>query len=341
MPLVLLILRLILATALALAAVGKLLDMRGSRQALVAFGVPRRATAVGAWALPAVEALIAVGLLIPSLARAAAFAASVLFLAFVAGSARLLRRGEAPDCHCFGSIHSEPVGPATLVRAGGLAVMALAVAAGGAGREWDSFGGTALALVLVAWAAVGLAVAAALLARENAELRKRPRSRPAGLPTGSAAPQFTLPDVRGGEVSLDRHLDAGRRVILTFVSPSCGPCEALLPDVARWQRSLLEHVAVLVISSGEEDANRAVAEEHGLESLLLAPPQVSGSYGVQATPTAVLVEPDGTVGSAAAAGGAAIEALVRIAVRRAGATPPAPSPPRLHISHQPAPSAGG
>jgi len=65
----------------------------------------------------------------------------------------------------------------------------------------------------------------------------------------------------GGEVSLDRHLDAGRRVVLTFVSPSCGPCEALLPDVARWQRSLLEHVAVLVISSEEEDANRALAEE--------------------------------------------------------------------------------
>jgi hypothetical protein len=85
-----------------------------------------------------------------------------------------------------------------------------------------------------------------------------------------------------------------------------------------------ETVAVLAVSDGEMEANLALADETGLGSLLVAErARVSAQYNVRATPSAVLVDADGTIATSAALGGPAIEALVRIALRRSGATPPA------------------
>ncbi len=59
-------------------------------------------------------------------------AALLLLLAFAGGVARAMSRGQAPDCHCFGQIHSEPAGPSTLIRNAVLAVD------GGVGRRRGS-----------------------------------------------------------------------------------------------------------------------------------------------------------------------------------------------------------
>src|SRR5262245_3876033 len=46
-----------------------------------------------------------------------------------------------------------------------------------------------------------------------------------GLKPGKKAPAFTLPAVAGGEISL--HDFAGRKVLLVFMQPDCGPCLAI------------------------------------------------------------------------------------------------------------------
>src|SRR5688572_13772214 len=46
--------------------------------------------------------------------------------------------------------------------------------------------------------------------------------RPPGLATGSAAPEFELPDLEGREVSLSQF--RGRPVLLIFFDPRCGFC---------------------------------------------------------------------------------------------------------------------
>ena len=58
--------------------------------------------------LPAAELATAAALLFAATARWGALAALLLLAAFIFGLTRALRRGETPDCHCFGQVHSEP-----------------------------------------------------------------------------------------------------------------------------------------------------------------------------------------------------------------------------------------
>src|SRR5919202_1674410 len=119
--------RLLLAAVFLVAAVGKLADRRGSRQTLADFGVPNALVAPAALALPVVELAIAALLVPGASARRGALAALVLLALFIAGMGVNLARGRAPDCHCFGQLHSAPVGWSTLVRNAVLAVVAAVV----------------------------------------------------------------------------------------------------------------------------------------------------------------------------------------------------------------------
>lgn len=104
---------------------------------------------------------------------------------------------------------------------------------------------------------------------------------------------------------------SGKRVVLVFSDPGCGPCNSLLPDIARWQREHSETLVVASISRGAVDLNRAKSTEHGLTHVLLQQEhEVGAAYKVDRTPSAVLVNADGTIGSALAAGPEAIRRLI-------------------------------
>lgn len=137
-----------------------------------------------------------------------------------------------------------------------------------------------------------------------------------GLPLGTPAPAFELEDTTGGLWTLVSLLATGRRLVVVFSDAGCGPCNALMPELAGWRR---EHAGVLefvVIASGDQDANRAKAAEHDLEPLLLEPDRwVSEAYQAAGTPTAVVIDPDGRIASPAVAGGVAIGTLVAQAAR--------------------------
>ena len=116
MLLTLLTLRFALSVIFGVAGVAKLLDLRGTREAVTNFGVPPSfAKAVG-FILPLTEIGIALGLLFAKSARLSAVAASALLMIFVVAIAVNLLRGRAPECHCFGQLYSRPLGWPTLAR---------------------------------------------------------------------------------------------------------------------------------------------------------------------------------------------------------------------------------
>jgi peroxiredoxin len=128
-----------------------------------------------------------------------------------------------------------------------------------------------------------------------------------GLAPGTAAPEFRLPRLDGGEATLADY--AGRRLLLVFSDPSCAPCMALLPRLSDAAKE--SDVAVLVISRGDADANqRKLAEARvNLPVALQAHWEISRLYAKFVTPAAYLIDERGRI-AAAAEGGTAILALL-------------------------------
>ena len=132
-----------------------------------------------------------------------------------------------------------------------------------------------------------------------------------GLPIGVAAPPFTLPTVNEDALSLHALQADGKPVVLLFSDPDCGPCNALLPEIGRWQQEMGDAMTLALISRGTADANRVKCSEHGVQHVLLQQDrEVAAAYGVFGTPSAVLIRPDGTIGSALAQGSDEIRRLV-------------------------------
>ena len=135
----LVIARLGLAAVFIVAGVTKLTDRSGTRQALADFDVPARLIDSFVWLLPLAELAVAMALMFPTTARWGAVGGLALLGLFVVGLTRVLRRGEAPACHCFGQLHSEPASWSTVARNLVLAIPAAYVALAGPGPSLSSW----------------------------------------------------------------------------------------------------------------------------------------------------------------------------------------------------------
>jgi peroxiredoxin len=318
----------LLAAVFAAAGAAKLLDQSGSRRALIGFGVPRALAPTLGLALPLAELAAAAALVLRPSARWGAVAALLLLLSFLAGISHALRQGRAPDCHCFGQLHSAPAGRGTLVRNALLAGLAIVLVIHGPGPAIDAWArarsGAELAAVGTGIAAVVLAALLSRLWIERRRLRddlerlqRAIASLPPGLPVGKSAPEFALRNLDGETVTLAELRARGLPVLLAFVHPTCGPCAVLLPELARWQRSLADRITIVVLSGGSPRDNRPAVEEHGLANFLLEEDdEVRTAYRVRATPTAIVVDATGEVGSQPAEGNTAIESLIRVRLRK-------------------------
>lgn len=327
MSTVVLALRLVLGAVFFTAAIGKLMDLPGSRRAMQDFGVPVRAAGALGLLLPLVELATAIGLVIRPTATVAAVVALVLLLGFVAGIANALRKGTAPDCHCFGQIQSSPAGRGTLLRNAALAAMAIVIIGWGNGPALDTWIGdrTSAELVAIAAGIVALALAAFALqlrqrlSRTSAELGVAHRlvgAMPPGLPVGTPAPDFDLKTLEGGQMTRDELLGRGLPTLLVFVSPACGSCAELLPKMARWERTLSDRLTVALISSGGIEDNKIMVAENPLERVLLQDQaELIEAYRIRGTPSAILVTASGTIASQPAESVSGIEPLIRLALR--------------------------
>jgi peroxiredoxin/uncharacterized membrane protein YphA (DoxX/SURF4 family) len=116
--------RLLLAAVFLLAGASKLVDPLGFRKALRGFGLPPALARPMVVLLPLLELAVAAALVPARLAWYGARGALALLTAFMIAVGIAMIRGRKPDCHCFGQLHSAPVGWPTLVRNGVLAVLA-------------------------------------------------------------------------------------------------------------------------------------------------------------------------------------------------------------------------
>jgi len=342
MDMALLITRLLLAFVFALAGAAKLADRAGSRQAIVDFGLPSSLASPLSILLPLCELAVAAALIPAATAWWGAMGALALLLLFVVGIGLNLARGHKPDCRCFGQIHSAPAGWKTLARNGILAAIAgfvLWEGNGGAGPSAVAWLGTLSTAQLLALV-MGLVVVGVLAAqwwfvvhllRQNGRLLMRLEALEesvaqgggaapsgnnggvaSGLAVGTQAPPFSLSGLYGETLTLEALLSHDKPLMLLFTDPNCGPCNALLPEIGRWQEEYSEKLAIALISRGDTAENRTKTSEHGVGHVLLQKDwEVAEAYQVVGTPSAVLVAPDGKVGSRVAVGPEAIRDLVR------------------------------
>jgi hypothetical protein len=165
-PLAQLALRLALALVLGAAALHKLRAPVRFRAALAEYRLlPARLEAAAARALPALESLAALGLLVPALARGAAALAGALFVGYGAAIGANLARGRREiDCGCSFGGARQPLSGALVARNGVLAALAAAAALPAGARaplafEWGLAALAASALALLYHAADGLLAA--------------------------------------------------------------------------------------------------------------------------------------------------------------------------------------
>jgi peroxiredoxin/uncharacterized membrane protein YphA (DoxX/SURF4 family) len=340
MDTILLLIRLILVGIFSLAGIGKLLDLEGSEKAIKDFGVPEDLAKPFSVLLPVAEIFIAILLLFVQTSWLGAIGGFLLLLVFIGGMLVQMAKGNAPDCHCFGQIHSEPVSAKSLIRNTVFAVLAFVLIISGRENQGlsffdssnDSSEGNFMTLIL-SLATVGLLAAAVyflkliseqqtqimrrieileLTSHEGREIERENLSNPYdGLPIGASAPDFELPDVNGRNVAFEHLLARGKPMLFFFVSPNCNPCAALLPEIQAWNEELEDKINFVFISSGKAKENSdKFAAANPKQILLQKDKEVSTLFGALWTPTALLINADGTIASRVAAGDAAIRELV-------------------------------
>lgn len=343
MDLLLLAARLFLAAVFIISGFAKLADRAGSRQAMFDFGVPAQLAGLFGTLLPFAELSTAVLLIPRATAWWGGLAALALLVVFVAGIAANMVRGQAPDCHCFGQLSSEPVGWHTLIRNLVLILVAgLLLIEGRANpgtsivgwlghRTTADYVGIAVGLLLVlamsveGWlllhllqqngrllARVEALESRSLAGTAGAATISSAQTQSAGLPVGTVAPSFQLSGLHGETMTLEALRAAGKPTLLIFSDPHCGPCNALLPEIGAWQRDQSGKLTVALISRGSLDENRTKGAEHGLNQILLQQDrEVAESYLAYGTPSAVVVREDGRIDSALAMGSEQIRQLVQ------------------------------
>jgi len=280
--------------------------------------------------------------------------AAVLLGAFTTLVLGAVATGRTVECHCFGSAGTHPAGPRTLARNAGLIAAAGVVA-------WSP-GGAPLALPTTLAGSRGLVVVGALVAfglvaavavqgwflvrlyGQQGRLLARigllegalaaPVGRDGvpgqllGLAVGSAAPAFALVGADGSSTTLEDLRAPGQPVVLVFSAPSCAACMVLQPDLVAFQAEHGDRVTLAVLSAGSTRAVAHTAGKAGLRIALADPDRaVAAAYGAEGTPAAVLVLPDGSIGSPLALGPAAVQGLVD-RVARPDLLPLAPGPHR-------------
>ncbi len=117
-----------------------------------------------------------------------------------------------------------------------------------------------------------------------------------GLKAGTPAPHFSLPAIDGETVSLEQY--RGRKVLLVFTDPQCGPCDDLAPHLVGLHRKHGNNgLALVMVGRGNAEQNQKKAKEHGISFPLVLQERwkLSREYGIFTTPVAFLIGKDGII----------------------------------------------
>lgn len=111
-----------------------------------------------------------------------------------------------------------------------------------------------VAVLLVVNVAEGVMLAGLIYVNGDVQRRMGPDEGPLvprdGLPIGSQAPELLAVDKRSQEaIRLSDH--AGKRALVAFLAPGCGPCARLVPDLNRLANDYREVPMIVVFPPGK------------------------------------------------------------------------------------------
>jgi peroxiredoxin len=115
--------------------------------------------------------------------------------------------------------------------------------------------------------------------------------------TQDSAPNFSLKSLQGQEISLASL--RGKVVLLDFWATWCAPCRQAIPhfvDLYKRHREKGFEVIGICVDKGDEEAVRRFTKTMDVPyPILMAPEEVTRSYGVTALPTTFLIDPEGKI----------------------------------------------
>lgn len=116
------------------------------------------------------------------------------------------------------------------------------------------------------------------------------------IEVGGKAPDFTLKDINGKQVSLSEF--KGKGVILDFFASWCPPCRQEVPDFVKLQDTYASKgFTVIGVSLVNLKESKDFAQEMGINyPVLIDDGKVSNAYGpVRSIPTTYVIDKDGKV----------------------------------------------
>jgi methylamine dehydrogenase accessory protein MauD len=119
-----------------------------------------------------------------------------------------------------------------------------------------------------------------------------------GLEIGTSAPEFTLVDTNGENVSLKDY--SGHWVLLSFTSTTCPVCKTTYPYIKEFSEER-SNIQILLISKGSVEENQLLIQEQGFHFPVLTignePTGAIVEYKVPGTPFFYLVDGEGIIRS--------------------------------------------
>ena len=118
-----------------------------------------------------------------------------------------------------------------------------------------------------------------------------------GIQVGNQAPDFTLSDLDGNNVSLSDF--RGQGVLLNFWASWCGPCRAEMPYLQQIHEEW-SYLGVVLLTVNLEESSAtardfAISNKLSFPVLLDTQAEVAREYGVSGIPTTLFIDKDGII----------------------------------------------
>ena len=134
-------------------------------------------------------------------------------------------------------------------------------------------------------------------AKKELPKQERPAAPELSVKAGDAAPDFTLSDMEGKEVTLASL--KGKVVLLDFWTTWCGPCKKAMPTIQKLSEEYAgKDVVILGVNTWEQDpeaARKYMKDKSFTYGCLMAGDDLAKAYNVPGIPTLVIIGKDGKV----------------------------------------------